>query len=505
MGHSFRHDILDPNRFAITMELVPGEQSRGRSVDTVMAIASDALSDGRVSAVTITDNPGGHPSLSPDVLGEEIVRNGMDVIVHFACRDENRVGLESRALQLGLLGIKNILALTGDFSGEGFAGQGAPVFDLDSVTLLTMLRMMDEGTLAPEDREEFFTGCAISPFKRTEPECLGQYLKLRNKVRAQARFGITQVGYDARKFHELLCIQRDWGMEIPTLGSVYVLTPGAARIMAQGKIPGVVVTKKLLWIVESEGADKKQGHAATIERSARLAAILRGLGYRGVHFGGIHKRFETLSRILDRMDEIQDKWQEFLPDFDFPQENGFYLYRRDPETGLCSKALSPRRSRASSGEKTLFQFCRGMHHAFFRHDAPFASQYEAICAWFDRGRLGDSIMRILETIPKKLMFSCQQCGDCGIQHTGFLCPESQCPKHTRNGPCGGSRDGMCEVHTDRHCVWYRSYRRWASIHQGDRMISDFVPPRMWELNQTSSWLNFHLRRDHQRGRWPTDR
>jgi methylenetetrahydrofolate reductase (NADPH) len=56
------------------MELVPGEQSRGRSVDTVMAIASDALADGRVSAVTITDNPGGHPSLSPDVLGEEIVR-----------------------------------------------------------------------------------------------------------------------------------------------------------------------------------------------------------------------------------------------------------------------------------------------------------------------------------------------------------------------------------------------------------------------------------------------
>lgn len=133
MDRTFRKDILDSNDFVITMELVPGEQSRGRSVDTVMAIASDALEDGRVSAVTITDNPGGHPALSPDVLGEEIVRSGMDVIVHFACRDENRVGLESRALQLGLLGIQNILALTGDFSGEGFAGQGAPVFDLASI------------------------------------------------------------------------------------------------------------------------------------------------------------------------------------------------------------------------------------------------------------------------------------------------------------------------------------------------------------------------------------
>ncbi|MEE9420093.1 MAG: methylenetetrahydrofolate reductase C-terminal domain-containing protein [Desulfatiglandaceae bacterium] len=497
MDRTFRKDILDPNRFAITMELVPGEQSRGRSVDTVMAIASDALADGRVSAVTITDNPGGHPSLSPDVLGEEIVRRGLDVIVHFACRDENRVGLESRALQLGLLGIRNILALTGDFSGEGFAGQGAPVFDLDSVTLLTMLKMMDEGTLAPEDREEFFTGCAISPFKRTEPECLGQYQKLRKKVLAQARFAITQVGYDARKFHELLCVQRDWNMEIPTLGSVYVLAPGAARIMAQGRIPGVVVTKELLGIVESEWEDKKRGHAAAIERSARLAVILKGLGYRGVHFGGIHKGFETLSRILDRMGEIEDGWQEFLPDFDFPQENGFYLYVRDPKRGLCSKELSPRRSRASNWEKAIFQFCRGMHYAFFRHSAPFASQYQAICSWLDKGRFGNSIMRILESIPKKLMFSCEQCGDCGIQHTGFLCPETQCPKRTRNGPCGGSRDGMCEVHTERHCVWCRAYVRWASVNQADRMIGDFVPPRMWELNHTSSWLNFHLRKDHQ--------
>ena len=126
MGSTFREDIYDSSRFVITMELVPGEQSKGRSVDTVMSIAEDALSDGRISAVTITDNPGGHPSLSPDVLGKEIVNKGMDVIVHFTCRDQNRVGIESRALQLGHLGIKNVLALTGDFAGEGFAGQGAP-------------------------------------------------------------------------------------------------------------------------------------------------------------------------------------------------------------------------------------------------------------------------------------------------------------------------------------------------------------------------------------------
>ena len=94
-ARTFRKDISDPESFVITLELVPGEQSRGRSVDTVMAIAESALGDGRVSAVSITDNPGGHPSLSPDVLGTDIIRKGMDVIVHFTCRDQNRAGLEN--------------------------------------------------------------------------------------------------------------------------------------------------------------------------------------------------------------------------------------------------------------------------------------------------------------------------------------------------------------------------------------------------------------------------
>ena len=74
------------------------------------------------------------------MIGHEVFSVGMDVIVHFACRDMNRAGMESRALQLAMMGMKNILGLTGDYTGRGFGGPGAPVFDLDSVTLLMMLR-----------------------------------------------------------------------------------------------------------------------------------------------------------------------------------------------------------------------------------------------------------------------------------------------------------------------------------------------------------------------------
>ena len=104
---------------------------------------------------------------------------------------------------------------------------------------------------------------------------------------------------------------------------------------------------------------------------------------------------------------------------------------------------------------------------------------------------------MVENPAKSLLLSCQHCGDCGIQHVGFLCPESGCPKHTRNGACGGSRGGMCEVNPDRYCIWYRAHNRLASAEKKSELHTGCVPPRMWELNDTSSWINFHLRRDHQ--------
>ena len=145
----FRNKLSNPDNFVVTLELVPQREAFGQSTDTLVGIAKDAFSDGRVSAVSITNNPGGNPALSPDVLGYEIFKQGMDVLVHFTCRDTNRVGMESRALQLAHMGIKNILALTGDYNGKGFGGRGTPVFDLDLVLSSKMLNRLSEKIIAP--------------------------------------------------------------------------------------------------------------------------------------------------------------------------------------------------------------------------------------------------------------------------------------------------------------------------------------------------------------------
>lgn len=492
-----RHDILDPAKFVITLELVPGRESRGFKIDTVLQMAADAYADGRISAVSITDNPGGNPSLSPDGLGNEIFRFAMDVIIHFTCRDSNRIGMESRAWQLDRMGMKNILALTGDYSGRGFGGMGKPVFDLDSVNLICALNMMSRKLEERGDPESFLIGCAVSPFKSTEAETFAQYAKLCRKVSAGAHFVVTQLGYDARKFQELLQIQRDFGIQIPTLASIYHLTPAVAQIMNSGKIPGVVVTDKLLKLVKDEWRNKHAGRKAAIERSARLIAVVKGMGYRGVHISGVHQSFETVAQILDRSAEIETRWKEFVRDFDFPQEKGFYVYKKDPTTGLSTNALHPFSGTSSRLERIGYQWFKHTHDFLFAFDSPLARGLRIVASEMDKRRAGHLVMRVVEDSTKTLLLSCRRCGDCAIQHVAFLCPESQCPKHIRNGPCGGSRDGRCEVRPERHCVWFRAYNRLAAVGATKELAFGCVPPRMWELNRTSSWLNFHMRRDHQ--------
>jgi len=132
--------------------------------------------------------------------------------------------------------ISNLLVLTGDYpSNRAYGGTSRPVFDLDSVTGLRLIAEMNRGmaheimgrktTLAPTD---FFPGAAFSPFKQDRAEVAGQYAKLRKKIEAGARFVITQIGYDARKLHELQAWLKAEGFTIPAVASIYVLSPATA-------------------------------------------------------------------------------------------------------------------------------------------------------------------------------------------------------------------------------------------------------------------------------------
>ena len=97
--------------------------------------------------------------------------------------------------------------------------------------------------------------------------------------------------------------------------------------------------------------------------------------------------------------------------------------------------------------------------------------------------------RVLEKAAKSLMFGCQMCGQCTLHATGMVCPMT-CPKHLRNGACGGVRsNGNCEVIPDMKCVWVVAYERAREMRIfGPEMIS-IKPPVDHRLKESSAWIN----------------
>ena len=108
---------------------------------------------------------------------------------------------------------------------------------------------------------------------------------------------------------------------------------------------------------------------------------------------------------------------------------------------------------------------------------------------------GPRSLRVLEHASKAAMFGCKDCGDCSLPDIAYLCPESQCAKNQRNGPCGGTRDGKCEV-LDIECIWGRAYDR-MKVEGREQQMLDHAPVIQDEsLRGTSSWANALLGRDH---------
>jgi methylenetetrahydrofolate reductase (NADPH) len=494
-----------PGGFVYTLELVPGRGSRGKTQDEVLRTAEQAARGGIINAVSLTDNPGGHPTLFPDVIGLEICRLGIDPIVHFTCKDKNRNQIESILYELDRIGIHNLLVMTGDYPRYGFEGQAKPVCDLDSVQAIRLITRMNQGLdldgrapggglILPPTHT--FKGAAISPFKQLESEVMAQYFKLSKKVLMGADFLITQVGFDARKFDELLRCMRLQALGMPVLGNVYVLNMPVARAMNRKLVPGCVVTDELFRQVEKEAAAPDRGKEAGLTRAAKMIAVLKGIGYAGVHIGGAHLEYEDVERIIEQSKDFSNNWREFVREFSFPQKDGFYLFKINNETGLNADEPAARKARP---RKLLGHgIMRTLHRLAF---APQAPLYPFCCSLFRKvdGTRLEGPMTEIEYWVKFISSRCRRCGDCTLAEVAFLCPQSQCPKFLFNGQCGGSTEGWCEVFPGRRkCIYVRAYERLKIYAEEESLNGDYIRPRNWALDETSSWTNYFLGRDHRK-------
>ena len=488
---TFRQLLQETSVFVTVAELVTSRglitQPSGRRI---LNLARALSEHPRFHALSITDNPGGHAMLSADTLGTDLISRGQEVIIHLSCKDWNRNALESRGWKLASEGFQNVLALSGDFPAGGYHGQAAPVFDIDSVGLLKMFSEMQGAN--------FFLGAVVNNHKRYERELMPQYFKLAKKIECGASFIIDQIGYDARKNDELLRYMAMQGLNVPVLANVYVLNAEAARFFHAGRIPGCVVTDELLALAEKQQSSADHGREFFLEFAAKQCAIAQGLGFRGVYLGG-RLRLEDYERILQIWDSFApESWKDFAREMCFAQPGEFYYFEPDPASRLNLSEVSREylRSKISLRRAPLsYRLNRAIHEKVFERGSfgfrAGKSLYESI-----DGKSGiKKPLHKIEQAFKILGFDCRDCGDCSLPDIAFLCPESQCVKNQRNGPCGGTRQGLCEI-GEKECIWARAYERLKSVGEEANMLDRPVVFRNGALAGTSAWANTFLDRDH---------
>jgi len=193
-----------------------------------------------------------------------LLDRGIEPVFQMVCRDRNRLALLSDLLSAHILGVRNVLALTGDHVAMGDHPEAKPVYDLDSVGLLEAMTRLEAGTDLGRDVKgnpnkldgvpTFFKGCCVTPCaEEVEP----QILKLEKKVEAGAQFVQTQAVYDPAAFENFM--RRIERLKIPVLVGIVVLkTAGMAKYM-NTSVPGVQVPDATIKrLAEAPKEDRKK-------------------------------------------------------------------------------------------------------------------------------------------------------------------------------------------------------------------------------------------------------
>ena len=284
-------EILNSGKFLVSGEIGP---PKGPDIEE-MKEHIELLKD-RVHAMNITDNQSSvmrYPSLATALLIKEA---GGEPNLQVTCRDRNRMAIEADLLFAYTRGIRGVLCLTGDSVPVGDHKDAKPVFDIDSVQLLNLMRTMEEGKdLGGNEMNapvKFFKGAIVTPEAVPfEP----QLIKFEKKVEAGAEWFQTQAIYDMNNFAKFMKTARDYPVKIQA-GLVLLVSAGMARYM-NGNVPGVFVPDDL--IDEMASAEKGKALDTGIKIMARQIKQIREEDLAdGVHIMAIGKE-GVVPRILE--------------------------------------------------------------------------------------------------------------------------------------------------------------------------------------------------------------
>ena len=247
-------EAIETGKFLVTAEVGPG---KGTDVEHLLKDA-DIIKD-RVDAINVTDLQSSVMRLGSMAVSHLLTEIGVDPIYQVTCRDRNRLALQSDLLSGWVLGIRNVLALTGDHPSLGDHPNAKPVFDLDSVTLLEMIGTLNSGKdmsgIELKGAPDFLCGAVVNPGADNEAALDLQIMKMEKKIEAGAKFFQTQGVYDLDTFEKFM--KRIEGLHTKVLvGIILLKSVGMARYMNKN-VAGVFVPEPLIQELK-EAEDKAQ-------------------------------------------------------------------------------------------------------------------------------------------------------------------------------------------------------------------------------------------------------
>ncbi|HOC31367.1 MAG TPA: bifunctional homocysteine S-methyltransferase/methylenetetrahydrofolate reductase [Armatimonadota bacterium] len=234
---------LNAGKFVVSVELDP---PKGFNPTKVLR-GAEFFRDLGVDAINVADSPMARVRMGCLAMSALVqTRTGVETIMHFTCRDRNLMGLQSDLLGAHGLGVRNILALTGDPTRMGDYKNATDVYDVDSIGLISIIRRMNEGFDTAGNSigkpARFTIGCALNPSAEDLSWELGRFEK---KLEAGADFIMTQPLWDIDALWDVLdrIDQRD--LKVPIVFGILPLHSSRQAEFLHNEVPGMQIPESV--------------------------------------------------------------------------------------------------------------------------------------------------------------------------------------------------------------------------------------------------------------------
>ncbi|MDJ0779081.1 MAG: methylenetetrahydrofolate reductase [Gammaproteobacteria bacterium] len=294
--------VLRSGKFAVTAELAPPDSALAEDV-----YERARVFDGWVDGMNATDGSGAHCHMSSVAMCALLTNVGYSPVLQISCRDKNRIAIQGDVLGAAAMGVSNVLCLSGDGVQVGDHPEAKPVFDLDSMSLLEMIRIMRDESRFLSGRKitsppQLFLGAAENP--GAPPVDFRPY-RLAKKIAAGAQFIQTQYVYDVEQLREFMARSRDLGLleQCFILPGVGPLASARTALWIRNNVPGVFIPDAVIKRLEGAEDPKREGRRLCVELIQQIREIE---GVSGVHIMA-YRQEEFVAEIVEQSGVLEGR------------------------------------------------------------------------------------------------------------------------------------------------------------------------------------------------------